>query len=604
MEHTRGFLLVICVISAICEAKVVLDQTSEKAEFSPSKFNQESRHEIREMQKRGIRDFQEYLPQKMREIFFSKIKKAAEIIDKKSSIFFKKFPSVGPSYADEDPSQGDPYPWAEETDYIGQPYKGSSYQTSFSNQPASSYTSSGHSSLKSSHSSSAPTYASSSSTYSQPSSHSSLSYSGPESSYSRPVISQSTSGAESSRHLPSHGSSYGSTSYAGPKSSVSRPSTSYLRPSTSSSSSLSGSSSHLPSHGNPMTPQSSKSYTGSGSHASSSPSYTKVRYTSPGSSYPSSDHFRSGHSSEGSHSASKPMPSKSSHLDSSYNPSGSNQPIFIPSQPISRPSESTHGPQSSVTSGLGQSQSSLGKSASDASTPDYVIPQGLGDLWSMLKSVENGEVSEQLMAELANMLEDGPATKMDKATKMAAKLSEALGAVKTGSSTKNDANRDYHDDMMDDKASTLAHIMMMKDGGSRIMPVIGDDNDDDEDDNDENDEDDEDDDNDEGSGDEEEEDDDGLTSDDNGFTSDEEGFTSDEGDFASYDNGDDVAGLGPVVASSGVAGQIGLGVGAGQTGLGASDQLVAYLVTDADNPDVQFLVPATALPANYKPHVP
>jgi len=332
-----------------------------------------------------------------------------------------------------------------------------------------------------------------------------------------------------------------------------------------------------------------------------------VRYTTPGSSYPSS-----GYSSEGSHSTSKSMPSKLSQLGSDYNYPGSNQPMFNPSQSIARPSESSHSPQSSVAYGLGQSHSSLGISASDGSEPDYVIPQGLGDLWSMLKSVDDEEVSGELMTELANMLKDGPATKMDKATKMAAKMTEALGSIKTGSSTKDYGNRDYHDDVMDDKASTQAHIMsmMMKYDGAQILPFVGVDADDNdgEDENDEDDEDEEDEeyendeDTDDESADEEDEDDEGLTSD--GI-----GFTSDEGDFVSYDNEDDVAGPGLVVAGGqtglgGSVGQTGLGGSVGQTGLGKPDQLVAYLVTDADNPDIQFLVPATALPANYKPNVP
>merc|ERR1740128_609737 len=159
----------------------------------------------------------------------------------------------------------------------------------------------------------------------------------------------------------------------------------------------------------------------------------------------------------------------------------------------------------------------------------------------------------------------------------------------------------------------------MKYDGARILPVVGVDADDN-DEEDENEEYENDEDTDDESADEEDEDDEGLTSD--GI-----GFTSDEGDFVSYDNEDDVAGPGLVVAGGqtglegsvgqtglgGSVGQTGLGGRVGQTGLGGSvsqtgldkpDQLVAYLVTDADNPDIQFLVPATALPANYKPNVP
>merc|ERR1740128_1110643 len=141
----------------------------------------------------------------------------------------------------------------------------------------------------------------------------------------------------------------------------------------------------------------------------------------------------------------------------------------------------------------------------------------------------------------------------------------------------------------------------MKYDGARILPVVGVDADDN-DEEDENEEDEEDEETDDESADEEDEDDEGLTSD--GI-----GFTSDEGDFVSYDNEDDVAGPGLVVAGGqtgleGSVGQTGLGGSVSQTGLDKPDQLVAYLVTDADNPDIQFLVPATALPANYKPNVP
>lgn len=91
-----------------------LRKVAKTAELRPS----ETRIADLKVAIRNRRDLSETLnqPSVLKNILFTKIKKMAEIIDKKANLYFHKFPNAGPYYGEENPNEGEPYPWANNED--------------------------------------------------------------------------------------------------------------------------------------------------------------------------------------------------------------------------------------------------------------------------------------------------------------------------------------------------------------------------------------------------------------------------------------------------------------------------------------------------------